>query len=452
MIKVYTPKVWLSVFGGSPSLIIRDDGYIFSADQYYKIITGSPIGKIDYEKGFIYDKHYNDLFPTPIAYTKTNGDVIEIRKYGDSLFASPILYIQNDRLYTPEEYFRLFGGAASGYIKRETKADDISDRVPTSRPSESGSGAEAVGAFPKLMSLLGVVLLGGMIYILSDEGRLADATTTLALAVNAVAAIALLFRLFAGKIHWEWNGKHFFKCLLIGVGIYVAACALFILLGLGSNIGSGHALSDKGTDQLELSAMLLGVPFVLEGFFCSGPKKAASNSTPASKPAATRSAPPAPKATPKPAPARTSATASKPASARTSAAASKPASARTFAAAPKTVPNPAAPTGSVQDAKNLVFKVMVQEYGQTAVFLDALIGRNTAEQADLMVRIPGHCTAVFFIVSSPADTQGYKRAQTAGRLWENRGACWFIAFEKDCRDPEKIRKWLKNAMAKTVKA
>ena len=79
MIKVYTPKVWLSVFGGSPSLIIRDDGYIFSADQYYKIITGSPIGKIDYEKGFIYDKHYNDLFPTPIAYTKTNGDVIEIR-------------------------------------------------------------------------------------------------------------------------------------------------------------------------------------------------------------------------------------------------------------------------------------------------------------------------------------------------------------------------------------
>ena len=88
MMQVYTPQAWLSVFGGSPSLVIDDKGYIYSADGYYKIFSDSPIGKIDFEKGFIYDKHYLDLFATPIAQMERKGDVLEIREYGKSSLAT----------------------------------------------------------------------------------------------------------------------------------------------------------------------------------------------------------------------------------------------------------------------------------------------------------------------------------------------------------------------------
>lgn len=132
--KVYTPKEWLSFFGGSPSLIIDDKGYIYSADGYYKLISDSPIGRIDYQKGHIYDKHYADLFPTPIAYMVNSDGVMKVMEYGKSHFSEPILYIQNDKIYTPSEYYRIFGGNASGYIKHDT---------PTSGSASSNDNASA---------------------------------------------------------------------------------------------------------------------------------------------------------------------------------------------------------------------------------------------------------------------------------------------------------------------
>lgn len=144
MMKVYTPKEWLSFFGGSPSLIIDDKGYIYSADGYYKLISDSPIGKIDYEKGHIYDKHYADLFPTPIAYMVNSDGVTKVMEYGKSHFSEPILFIQNDKIYTPSEYYRLFGGNASGYIKRDTPSNSSSSSSGTS--SKDSSSARRVSS------------------------------------------------------------------------------------------------------------------------------------------------------------------------------------------------------------------------------------------------------------------------------------------------------------------
>lgn len=142
MMKVYTPKEWLSVFGGSPSLVIDDKGYIYSADGYYKLISDSPIGRIDYQKGHIYDKHYADLFPTPIAYMVNSDGVTKVMEYGKSHFSEPILYIQNDKIYTPSEYYRIFGGNASGYIKRDTPTNSnasSNDSASTRRSSSNNS-------------------------------------------------------------------------------------------------------------------------------------------------------------------------------------------------------------------------------------------------------------------------------------------------------------------------
>lgn len=143
MMKVYTPKEWLSVFGGSPSLIIDDKGYIYSADGYYKLISDSPIGKIDYEKGHIYDKHYADLFPTPIAYMVNSDGVTKVMEYGKSHFSEPILYIQGEKIYTPSEFYRLFGGNASGYIKRDTPSSGSASFNDSSSSRRSSSNNSA---------------------------------------------------------------------------------------------------------------------------------------------------------------------------------------------------------------------------------------------------------------------------------------------------------------------
>lgn len=147
MMKVYTPKEWLSFFGGSPSLIIDDKGYIYSADGYYKLISDSPIGKIDYEKGHIYDKHYADLFPTPIAYMVNSDGVTKVMEYGKSHFSAPILYIQNDKIYTPDEYHRIFSGSASGYIKRDTPSGSSASSSRDSFPKDSASTRRVSSSF-----------------------------------------------------------------------------------------------------------------------------------------------------------------------------------------------------------------------------------------------------------------------------------------------------------------
>lgn len=169
MMKVYTPKEWLSFFVGSPSLVIDDNGYIYSADGYYKLISDSPIGKIDYEKGHIYDKHYAGLFPTPIACMVKSDDAIKVMEYGKSHFSEPILNIQEDKIYTPSEYLRLFGGNASGYIKRDTPSGDGSSGNRASSNSKlfnSGLERELVG----FAVVIGIFMVWSSIDKLSQKG------------------------------------------------------------------------------------------------------------------------------------------------------------------------------------------------------------------------------------------------------------------------------------------
>lgn len=176
MMKVYTPKEWLSVFGGSPSLIIDDKGYIYSADGYYKLISDSPIGKIDYEKGHIYDKHYADLFPTPIAYMVNSDGVTKVMEYGKSHFSEPILYIQGEKIYTPSEYYRLFGGNASGYIKRDTPSSgsaSSNDSASTRRSSSNNSACfwdSRLGGIILFFGAVCIFAVGQSIDKLSQKG------------------------------------------------------------------------------------------------------------------------------------------------------------------------------------------------------------------------------------------------------------------------------------------
>ena len=262
MTKIYTPKQWRQYFRCA-SIIIDDDGRIFSADDYYKTFR-SPIGKVDYSKNYIYGEDYSSTFATPIAQMVQNGDEIRVYEYGGGVFADPILYIKNKKIYTPDEYFRIFGGEASGYIEEDEK----SGRGGGSGGRSGGSSGNVELPFPRLMMILGLALLIGIIYLLSDEGRIASASSIVAFAVNAFMLGRIALECGKGKMHFEWDKKRFLMGLLTGIGVYVLAAAILTALGIGSNIGTkGSPLSDAGADKMELSAMFIGLPFVINSLF-----------------------------------------------------------------------------------------------------------------------------------------------------------------------------------------
>lgn len=181
MMKIYTPKEWLSLFGGSPSLVIDDNGYIYSADGYYKIISDRPIGKMD--NRYIYGKD----FRTPIARLERKNGRTEVYDEKAGIFSAPILYIQNDKIYTPDEYLRIFGGNTSGYIKRDT----------SSGGGTSSNGSSSGGGCLGEMGIFGVIIGIFLLFTLVDEIRQQGASFYITFAV--LAGLMFLGRHFRKK-------------------------------------------------------------------------------------------------------------------------------------------------------------------------------------------------------------------------------------------------------------
>lgn len=123
MIKFYTPSNWSTIFD-APSIIIDDDGLIYTESEYYKLLK-TACGRVDTKTGYIYGKGLYSGLTAPIGMVKQRNNCIEI--YGDdfaSIMAMPIYYIQGDAVYTAEEYGKVFK-QAEGYIKREVATDNL---------------------------------------------------------------------------------------------------------------------------------------------------------------------------------------------------------------------------------------------------------------------------------------------------------------------------------------
>ncbi len=268
MIEIYTPEQWLSAFGGTPKLII-DSGYIYSRDSYYGM-SRSPIGRINFDSGYIYGRDYNSILATPLAVMKKSSDVTEIYKYGGGLMDAPMLYIKNGKFYTPDQYFRVFGGTPSGYIKGDDGRTSGGTKTKNTESAEYSAGGSGGGGC--LPSVLGVGILAGFIYIISDEGRLASSTLWLALLVNAAALVFFLWKAGKDGLHFAFSMKRLGMGLGVGLAVYIGCLAVFVLLGLVSNLGSGHAISDPGGDTMELAAILIGLPFLVNAFLAEGGK------------------------------------------------------------------------------------------------------------------------------------------------------------------------------------
>ena len=159
MLQFYTPKEWYSLFN-CPSLIVDNDGKIWSADEYYKILFGEPSGRIDYAKGKIYGKDLGyGLMAEPIAYLETKNGVMEVRDAQKGLFSAPILYIKDDKVYTPERFFSLFD-SHNGFVKKDDKEDPNAASGGFHTGSGDTSGGVPSGVIgPALLKIGGVLLL-----------------------------------------------------------------------------------------------------------------------------------------------------------------------------------------------------------------------------------------------------------------------------------------------------
>ncbi len=178
MIEFYTPDEWLTLFGGSPSLVIDDDGYIYTYEESNKIIGRTPCGKVDFKAEVIYGKDYNDFIKFPIAYIRREDNVIRIfSEEPQGMFCYPFLYIVDNEVYTADEYNRVFRGSPSGYIKggKPPKPDDSGDI------SDDGSGSLSGGSFvrgrPIVWLLIIIMLISVLVNIQNKQGPVVDAGT-----------------------------------------------------------------------------------------------------------------------------------------------------------------------------------------------------------------------------------------------------------------------------------
>ena len=212
------------------------------------------------------------------------------------------------------------------------------------------------------------------------------------------------------KLYFYYDPKRFAKGVLQTVAVTALIYVSFYALDDVYREEMRQSLFGAEKSQLFLLALFMAMPYLVKSYV--------SETAPACQTQPTAAAPRSAPTTPQSGP---------------------------FAAqgVPKTQPAP-----QNTDPRRLVYCVMVEMFGQNAVFPDALIGRDTTQQADFLVRAPGCANAVFFIVRNQSE---YQRATKAAEIWGARGAYWFIVYEKDCQDPAYIRQWLLSAIKRCEK-
>ncbi len=216
MIEIYTPKEWDAFFGGSPSLIVDDNGYIYKASEYHNLMP-RPCGWIDLSHGEVYGEDYGSINPRPIAYIRDKDGIKEVyeKRPEASWGAVPFLYIANGRVYTREEYYKVFGGSASAYVKDDTnlkakeepKQQNTNSTVNSQQktynggriPAPSGGGGgsgSGCGCFLFIVAFLALGLIfDNMVDIISDPKRL---FTFCLIYIGLVLYGILLAKLFFG--------------------------------------------------------------------------------------------------------------------------------------------------------------------------------------------------------------------------------------------------------------
>jgi len=144
MLKIYTPENWRATFNHWPCLIVEDDGLIYSEEEYHKLLR-NPIGKINFETGYIYGEDYNRWPCHPIGLIKEEDGITKI--FGEDYNrwgAAPILYIKDNAVYSADEFHKLFA-SASYYINSGSTGNGAGRMASPNVGGSRGEGFSAGG-------------------------------------------------------------------------------------------------------------------------------------------------------------------------------------------------------------------------------------------------------------------------------------------------------------------
>lgn len=269
MIKFYTPNNWSTIFD-APSIIIDDDGYIYTEDEYYKL-SRAACGRVDKQTGYVYGKgHYTGL-TAPIGMFKQGYDCVEI--YGDnyaSPLATPIYYMKGDAVYSAEEYGKVFG-APTGYIKGDFGEESGSEEkyITTGSGGKSrqkGGLLDFIWTCIKCVALIvGLLVLSGWLWkemYFSEYAHIREfVANVICLIIGFIAAI---FKKDNNTLSFTvifWVSTILFG-LFVGIGIFIESGVSFKSI-LFSFLGMLMAALYCLTPSLLLSAVLGLVKLVI---------------------------------------------------------------------------------------------------------------------------------------------------------------------------------------------
>ena len=139
MIKVYTPKEWMSLFHGAPSLVIGQ-GKIYAGNTYHNLVSKDVVGV--WKGDLIYGPDYYKSGAKAIGKIKTKGTVKEVYGVNDgSESAAPLFYIVGNKVYTAKEYSKWFK-SPSAYIENKaptpTEGKGSQGRASSSQKTQPG--------------------------------------------------------------------------------------------------------------------------------------------------------------------------------------------------------------------------------------------------------------------------------------------------------------------------
>lgn len=203
MIKLYTPAQWHSIFQ-NPTIIIEDDGMIYSEEDYYKTFR-NPLGKVEYSEGFIYGPDYHRWPRNPIGKIETADGVTRI--YGPDYYrlgARPLYHVRDNWVYTDDEFYKLFpnqafrvdgsiGSQPSGGSQADASYSGCSDEDYDSGSRSSGKGSKFFSILYCILGIIAIAAISGalwkIVYIDDSEFRPQFIANIVCLTIGALVAL-----------------------------------------------------------------------------------------------------------------------------------------------------------------------------------------------------------------------------------------------------------------------
>lgn len=272
MFEIHTPKSWYSIFT-YPSIVVDDDGLIYSSADYHKLLR-NPIGKIDFNSGYIYGEDYFKLMPSPIGRIKNDGSVtIVLGEDYNGLNPTPIFYIKGNEIYSPDEYDKLFS-TPSAYLKMDfTISSNTTNPVKNNNTDDSAKNNKKDNSY--ISKILKAILIASTVAFVGVAFIFSTFEDITYVPVFFIALIVGFVFTFLASNNMPYGNDFASNFASISMNALCAEFASVVAFWIGImiiDLPGSHGFSMFGTIFLSpiLIAVMMAVPSIIVGLIVYG--------------------------------------------------------------------------------------------------------------------------------------------------------------------------------------